>query len=53
MPKKPVFAVPIFIKKWLTYGGKSGKVGKIVEPPFLLKKAAVMAYSQRIFLTFF
>ena len=53
MPKKPVFAVPIFIKKWLKYGGKSGKIGKIVEPLFLFKKAAVMAYSQRIFLTFF
>ena len=49
MPEKPIFAVPIFIKKWLEYGGKSGKIDKIVEPPFLFKKAAVVAHCQRIF----
>jgi hypothetical protein len=38
MSQKPIFAVPVFIKKWLKYGGKSGKIGKIVEPPFLSKK---------------
>jgi hypothetical protein len=53
MSEKPIFAIPIFIKKWLKYGGKCGRIGKILEPPFLFKKAALMAYSQRIFLTFF
>ena len=53
MPEKPIFAVPIFIKKWLKYGGKSGKIGKIVKNAVSVEKTAVLAYSQRIFLTFF
>lgn len=53
MPEKLIFAVPIFIKKWLKYGGKSGKIGKIVKNAVSVEKTAVLAYSQRIFLTFF
>lgn len=49
MSEKPIFAVPIFIKKWLKYGGKFGKIGKIVKNAVSVEKTAVVAYSQRKF----
>jgi hypothetical protein len=53
MSKRVFFDVLGSVVNCLIYGGESGKIGKIVKRPYLFKKAAVMAYSQRYFLTFF
>jgi hypothetical protein len=52
MSKRVFFDVLGFVVNCLIYGGEC-KIGKIVKRPYLFKKAAVMAYSQKYFLTFF
>jgi hypothetical protein len=53
MSKRVFFDVLVFVVNCLIYGGESGKIGKIEKRPYLFKKAAVMVYSKRYFLTFF
>jgi hypothetical protein len=48
MSKRVFFEVLVFVVNCLIYGGESGKICRIVKWPYLLKKAAVMAYSQNI-----
>jgi hypothetical protein len=53
MSKRVFFDVLVFVVNCLIYGGESGKIGKIEKWPYLFKKAAVMANSQKYFLAFF
>jgi hypothetical protein len=54
MSKRVFFDVLGFVVNCLIYGGGgTSKTGRIVKRPYLFKKAAVMVYSQRYFLTFF
>ncbi len=48
MSKRVYFEILVFLVKCLIYGGESGRICRILERPYCLKKAAVIAYTQNI-----